>query len=290
MKTLKSIALAVVISLTACAGALPPPPNPVADAQQRLLNQAQATYEEKCRTLAGEKIYKTVQDVDGLLLMKVRPARGAKEWADLMWPGAAFARESTADEYITTFLGYEFGVGDPRTGKPMRVSPRSRGYISSSFGDGAIPGYRWVEAIDPKDAQRYRYRGSEKVVGKKDITAPNVQAALKANPNYDLNVYRWVLEKSAAVGPMPRYGVTYEDHVIPEDRALGIASSTVKVIDLKTQEVLGEMTRYAWTRGGASTANPSPWLTAYRCPDHAVGTDAATRKFVDQILIPRQEK
>jgi hypothetical protein len=76
--------------------------------------------------------------------------------------------------------------------------------------------------------------------------------------------------------------------VIPEERRLGLASSTVKVLDLKTGEVLGEMLRYAWSPGAPSPANPTPWLTAYRCPDHARGTNAATRKFVDQILIPKK--
>ncbi|MBK6638440.1 MAG: hypothetical protein IPG34_12730 [Rhodocyclaceae bacterium] len=55
-----------------------------------------------------------------------------------------------------------------------------------------------------------------------------------------------MLDKTPAPNPAPRYGVTFEDHVIPAERALGLASSTVKVIDLKTGEVLGEMLRYAW--------------------------------------------
>ena len=53
---------------------------------------------------------------------------------------------------------------------------------------------------------------------------------------------------------------------------------------------MGELIRYAWSPGAPSRINPSPWLTAYRCPDHARGTDPATRKFVYQILIPAKEK
>jgi hypothetical protein len=85
--------------------------------------------------------------------------------------------------------------------------------------------------------------------------------------------------------------VTFEDHVIPEERVMGIASSTVKVIDLETKEVMGEMIRFAMGGNVKPSANyPTPWLNAWRCPDHAVGTSAATRKFVDQILIPRKEQ
>lgn len=252
--------------------------------------QNKARFEEKCRTEAGEKIYRTVKDVEGLVLMKVRPRASDREWSDLMWPGAAFAIEAREDDYINTFLGYEYAPGDGQTGKPIPITATSRGYINTDQRSEGLPGYRYVDVIDAKDGKRYRYTGFEKVVGKKDVTAPNVKLELQADPNYDLNVYRWTLDRVPAPAVSPRYGVTYEDHVIPEDRALGIASSTVKVIDLQTQEVLGELTRYAWTMGGASRANPSPWLTAYKCPGHAVGSDAATRKFVDQILIPRKEK
>lgn len=249
----------------------------------------QALWEEKCRTVAGEKIYKTVPDVEGLVLLKVRPTAGEREWADSNWPGAAFAREGTAEHFIYTFLGYEeaFALG----GLPRPITKEYRGYINTSYKPGPkqYPGYRYVDVFDAEDGRRYRYSGSEKIVGRKDTTAKGVQMALARDPNYDLSIYRWTLDKVPATDPIPRYGVTYEDHVIPEDRALGVASSTVKVIDIQTGEVLGELLRYAWSTP-ASRANPSPWLTAYRCPDHAEGTGAATRKFVDQVLIPRKEQ
>ena len=97
-----------------------------------------------------------------------------------------------------------------------------------------------------------------------------------------------MLQESVAVGPSPRYGVTFEDLGIPEERYLGVAGSKVRVIDLRTQEVLGELVRYVWSPGGPSSANPTPWLTAYSCPDQAIGANAVTRKFVDQILVPKQ--
>lgn len=246
----------------------------------------QLLFEEKCRTVAGEKIYRTVEDVEGVVLLKVRPQAGERDWADLMWPGAAFAREAREDEYIDTFLGYEYSSSP--TGEP--VTPAYRGYITTDKRPGGLPGYRYVDIVDPKDGRRYRYTGSKKIVGQKDVAAYNIQIEIKRNPNYDLNIYRWTLDRTPASDPAPRYGVTYEDHVIPEERYLGVASSMVKVIDLKTHEVLGEMTRYAWGATAPSPANPSPWLTAWRCPDHAVGTGAATRKFVDKILIPHKEK
>jgi hypothetical protein len=263
-------------------------PLATATAQNRP-KSGKALYEEKCKTVAGEKIYKKVENVEGIVLLKVRPNAGDREWSDPMWPGAAFALEARTDEYIITFLGYEHSSS--AVGKSF--TPQYRGYISPNYepdNPNNNPGYRYVDVIDEKDGKRYRYTGSVKVVGHKDTSAPGVQAALKKDPNFNLDVHRWTLDKIPAPNSSPRYGVTFEDHVIPEERALGLASSTVKVLDLKTNEVLGEMTRYAWSADGPSRANPVPWLTARKCPGHPVGAEAATRKFVDQILVPKRDR
>ena len=255
---------------------------------QERVQRGKALFDEKCRTVAGEKIYKTVPDVEGVLLLKVRPRVGDREWADKLWPGAAFALEATADDFVNTFLGYEHS-----SHRTEPVKPSYRGYIGMDYqpdNPSNLPGYSYVDVIDEKDGKRYRISGSEKIVGKKDTTAKGVQMAMEKDVNYDLNIYRWSLDKSSAPGPAPRYAVTYEDHVVPEERALWLASGIVKVIDRQTGEVLGEMTRYAWSAGAPSPANPSPWLTAYKCPGHPVGANAATRKFVDQVLLPKKEK
>lgn len=242
------------------------------DAQVRA---GKALWEEKCRTVAGEKIYRRVENVEGLLLMKVRPQAGEREWSDQMWPGAAFALEATGEGYIKTFLGYEHASNPEGRNDP--VTPSNRGYVNTDRRPGGLPGYRWVEVIDEKDVKRYRYAG-------------RYDEPWKTDSSYSKSYVRFNLDRTLSTLPSPRYGVTYEDHVIPEERALGVASSTIKVLDLKTNEVMGEMTRYAWSPGTPSRPNPSPWLTAYKCPGHAVGAGAATRKFVDQILIPAKEK
>ncbi len=290
MKTLlsKSGIFAALLILAGCSGA-PAISQEAREAAQTQTAQGKALFEEKCRTVAGEKIYRKVENIDGIVLLKVRPERGDSELSDRMWPGAAFARESTGDWYITSFLGYEHSSS--QKGEP--VTAQRRGYITPEYrtdNPSNIPGYRFVDVIDEKDGKRYRMTGSNKVVGRKDIHAPNVKLEIDRNPNYDLNVYRWTLDRVPALDPTPHYGVTFEDHVIPEERMLGLASSTVKVLDLQTGEVLGEMIRYAWSPSGPSRTNPVPWLNAYRCPDHAVGTGEATRKFVDQILISAKEK
>lgn len=265
-------ALFLLVLATACltAGAGAATPDQMTPAERA--RAGKALFEEKCRTVAGEKIYKKVDNVEGLLLLKVRPEAGGREWADPMWPGAAFALEARTDEYITTFLGYEHAAS-----YDTPVSTKSRGYIGSDYqanNPSNLPGYRYVDVIDAKDGNRYRYKGRWEEPWRYDKT-------------YLKGYIKFFLDKTLTPDPVPRYGVTYEDHVIPADRALGVASSTVKVLDLQTKEVLGEMTRYAWSPG-PSAGNPSPWLSANKCPGHAVGASAATRKFVDQILIPKK--
>lgn len=253
------------------------------------VQKGKALFEEKCRTVAGERIYRTVSGIEGIVLLKVRPRVGEREWADPMWAGAAFALEATSEEYVSTFLGYEHSSS--QKGEP--VSAKHRGYISSDYqpqNPSNLEGYRFVDVVNEREQKRYRFTGSEQVVGKKDVNAPAVRMALAANPNYDLNIYRYTLQRSVTSAPMPRYGVTFEDQIVPEHRALGVASSSVRVLDLSTNEVLGELTRYAWSPGGPSVANPSPWLTAHRCPAYTVGAEAVTRKFVDQILVPLGRK
>ncbi|UTW07170.1 hypothetical protein [Pseudomonas benzenivorans] len=254
----------------------PVPSDPAAMTPLQRAEAGQALWEEKCRTLAGEKIYKTVADVEGLVLLKIRPQASDREWADPNWPGAAFAREARQDEYINSFLGYEeaFSFG----GVPRTITKEYRGAINTSYSPGPkqYPGYRYVDVINPEDGQRYRYTG-------------RWEEPWQYDKSYLQGYIKFFLDKTLAPEPSPRYGVTFEDHVIPADRALGVASSTVRIIDLKTNEVLGEMLRYAWSTP-ASRANPSPWLAAHKCPSHAEAASSATRMFVDQVLIPRKEQ
>jgi hypothetical protein len=222
--------------------------------------------------VAGERIYRQVRDVEGIMLLRLRPRAREREWANRMWPGAAFALEATEDDYIMTFLGYEHSSSP--SGKP--VTPENRGYVTPDYqprNPSNLPGYRYVDVVSKRDGHRYRYSL---------VRVPRATSRIG-----------WVdtrLSKTVTDKPAPRYGVTFEDHVVDGERKLGLASSTNRVVDLHTGDVLGELTRYAWSPAAPSRANPSPWLTAYKCPGQVVGAEAATRKFVDQVLVPSEEK
>ena len=133
-----------------------------------------------------------------------------------------------------------------------------------------------------------------KVVGKKDSTAPAIRLELQSNPNYDLNNYAFVLDRIPAKGTTPRYGVTYDDISTREERELWIAGSSLKVIDLQTNEVIAERIGYMVDWGqGSQVGGRSPWLLAANnvCPEYPFGRGSSsqafqTTGFVEKVLKP----
>ncbi len=254
-------------------------------AEPSRLAEAEAMFAERCKK-AGVFIHRTADNVEGVFLMKIRPKE--INYGDQYNLDDPYGRDLGGDGYILNFLrGFETRQAQFAPGSPSRY------------------GYHYVEAIDPKDGQRYRYTGSRKVVGRMDATAPNVKFDLARDPNFDLNIYAFTLDKVPAPGPMPRYGVTYDDISIREERDYWIAGSSLKVIDLQTNGVMAERIGYMIDRGqGDRSGGRSPWLFAANnaCPSFFInpnlppnGRGSAaqrhqTEDFVETILKPILEK
>lgn len=238
-------ALFAALATTACAQTPPVQEDPKAR-----LAKAEAMFAERCKR-AGVFIHRTAENVEGIFLMKLRPSE--INYGEQYQMDDPYGRDVGGDGYIMVFLrGYESRQAEFAPGAPMRY------------------GYRYIEALDEKDNQRYRYTGSMKAVGRKDPNTPNHQISLKHNPNFDLNIYAFVLDKVPAPGQPPRYGVTYDDISTHEERDYWIAGSSLKVIDLKTNEVMAERIGYMMDRGQGNTGcGRSPWLLAANnaCPD-----------------------
>ncbi|MCL2345982.1 MAG: hypothetical protein FWC58_09050 [Desulfobulbus sp.] len=263
--------------LTACVG-----PSPADTAQreaaQARLTKAEAMFQERCKT-AGEFIYRTADNVEGVFLLKLRPKNNFDDQYRMDDP---YGRDLEEDGYIQAFLWKRDAKG--------------------LFNTIAAGGYGYADAIDPKDGKRYRYTGGMKVVGKQDPTAHNIKLAMERNPNYDLNIYSFRLDKVPAPDPAPRYGVTYDDISTREERDYWIAGSSLKVIDLKTNEVMAERIGYMMDRGqGNKSGGRSPWLFAadHACPrfgPEEVGVPRffhqllQTRNFVEKTLHITEEK
>lgn len=234
------------------------------------LATAQSMFAERCKT-AGEKIYKTVEGVEGVYLMKVRSSE--INFGEQFKLDDPYGKDS--GDYIRTFVrgSYQAETKNIPTNGPPRL------------------GYSYVEAQDPKDGQRYRYTG-------------HIEEPWLTNKSYSQGYTRFVLDKVPATGSASRYGVTYDDISTHEEREYWIAGSSLKVVDLQTNEVIAERIGYMvdWAQGSRA-GQRSPWLFAANnaCPDfyrnyknltpgpntHAsMAQSYQTLDFVEKVLKP----
>ncbi|MGE5384540.1 MAG: hypothetical protein ACM3SV_01505 [Betaproteobacteria bacterium] len=237
------------------------PRMPVRESAQDRLQKAEAMFQERCKK-AGEKIYKTVDNVEGIFLMKIRPK--SDKFNDQWAMDDPYGRDFGGDAYIKSFLK---GFFETNYRMPDNSALNQPKHVA----------YRYVEAIDPQDGKRYRYTGAIKEVTK--TSSPMIGGDGKT-----FLVKEFVLDKVASPGSMPRYGVTYDDISTMDEREYWIAGSSLKVIDLKTKEVIAERIGYMMDRGQGSRgagSGRSPWLLA---ADHACPSFAPKNGFTAQLL------
>ena len=247
-----------VALLLTCAGACTTTPSPERVKQQAEAKARQETamrmWKERCATKAGVKIHRTVDNVDGIFLMKIRPD-DIMNYGDQFKMDDPYGSDSTGDRYILNFLK---GFYHQQSDKPIAAGSPPR------------EGYRYVEAVDPKDGRQYRYTG-------------RVEEPWQTDRAYLKGYTRFVFDKVPANGTHPRYGVTYDDISTQEEREYWIAGSSLRVIDLKTNEVIAERIGYMvdWAQG-STVGYRSPWLFAAdnACPDFNSDNVRRDRKSV----------
>jgi hypothetical protein len=235
---------------------------------------AEAMFQERCKK-AGVFIYRTAENVEGVFLLKLRTS--VSYGYDQYRMDDPYGSDSWGDEYIKTFF-LESRLQANTHAKPEILERIRREYL----------GYRYVDAIDPKDGKRYRYTG-------------RVEEPWQRDKSYLKGYTRFVLDRVPAPDPAPRYGVTYDDISTREERDYWIAGSSLRVIDLETNEVMAERVGYMMDRGqGNNSGGRAPWLYAanHACPSFhgnpssGGGSSAQfnqTRKFVTKVLKPTME-
>lgn len=256
------------IVLLSIAGCLIPV---VEAANQDRLTEAEELFKRRCAN-AGERIERTVNDVEGIVLLKVRPhmVRDANQFR-LDDP---YGRDLGGDGYIQSFLKAEYDLYENRKitrANTKPVAPQTR------FG------YHFVDVLGI-DGKRNRYTAYLEQPG-------------KTNSAFLLDYYRVVMSSSPTLAPSPRYGVTYDDISTPEDRKLWIAGSSLRVVDLSDNSVIAERIGYMMDRGqGYNNNGRIPWLlAAYNaCPAFPgnpppTGQQGQTIRFVEKVLIPKRD-
>lgn len=224
-------AVAVLALLGSCMG--PPILRDWQAKQQR--ERAYAMWQERCKK-SGEFIHKTVENVEVVYLVNVRTrfnVNHGEQPEDQFKLTDPYGNDSIDSEYILNFL----------RGFYYREQPRPVGYP-------ARIGYRYVEAFDTKDGQLYRYTG-------------RVEEPWQHDKTYVKGYTRFVLDRVPIARRSARYGVKFEDISSRDEREYWIAGSSLKVIDLQTQEVIAERIGYMvdWAQGSRA-GQRSPWLFA----------------------------
>lgn len=239
------------------------------DAARARYAKAEAMFQERCKK-AGVFIHRTAENVEGIFLLKLRPSE--TNFRNQYRMDDPYGNDlQHADAYIQSFFW----------------GRHEEGFLHSVKAGG----YRYVDAVDPTDGKRYRYTGGVKAVRKKDVNAQAIRIELERDPNYDLNIYAFVLDRVPAPDPAPRYGVTYDDISTHEERDYWIAGSSLRVIDLQTNEVMAERVGYMMDPGqGGISGGRSPWLIAARTACPMRPSQGQTREFVEKVLHIHQEK
>ena len=230
------------------------------DEYQQRYQAAKAVFDRQCQT-AGEKIYRTVDNVEGMMLLKVREKYTDGKGRDPMWDDAAARsgsdpKDSSDQYYINSFLQFSTGVeGGGGLAFEGNLLPTSK----------YLPRYRYVDVLQPDGKSITRYRGG-------------------------WNINRKPLAEEANPKQPARYAFTYENNVDPELRKIWIAGTTLKVLDLKTGELLAEKTIYAFEPSlgyGADFSSQPPWVRAVKCPDDE--NLQISRFFVERVLKPKPD-
>lgn len=230
---------------------------------------AEAQFKKRCET-AGEFIYKTVPEVKGVVWMKWRmhPARygrGQFDRDDIY--GSDCEEEGCVEQLLrSTFV-------EPNNDMNKPFLPEN--------------GYEFVETIDPRDGQKYRYTAGVLPTHKR---SPKDRAtATKNNNGVDPgeDVYGFGIRRQAVSEFSARYGITWEEVSTREDREQWIAGGSITVTHLQTGQVIAKRVGYMMDPGLGSTAGfRDPWaFAAYNsCPRLPARSETDTRP------IPRDDE
>ena len=230
------------------------------------LAEATAHFEMRCK-IAGEKITRTVENVDGIVWMKWRSRE--INFDDQFKLDDPYGRDCGGEDCIAQLLRVTTGAElNPEEAQRHRA------------------GYRFVESTDPRDGKVYRYAGVIELPA--SWTAEKIEEHRKATgaevPSFS---YRFQVKRVPVAAYSATYGVTWDDISNPEDRKRWIAGGSVKVVDLSNNELVAERIGFLFDRGLGSTGgarSPWSWARTYgpACPP-IVRLNAA---FLTSVLQP----
>lgn len=227
-------------------------PNPVpTDSGYKPGMTPQEYFDHLCKTEAGEFIYRTVENIEGIYMLRPRKEASDYELQHLYALEDPYGQTTDEtykpeDSYVQPALGkYQFlEMPFPETAKESNSAKYRRYYRDPN----AHPGRDYPTAVDGRFV-RVPYIVTEKPVD----------------------------------GLQSRYGYTWRGIKRPHDRELGIAGGELIVLDVQTYEVLAM--RRGFIRSGDVRNNLTGvwWLGGHVCP--GVGGKRG-HLFIKEVLRP----
>jgi len=213
---------------------------------------AKAIFDKLCKEQSAPIIKRTVEDVEGVLLLKVRPAAaygGETEKNVPDWPEAAipeFGRltskqsQGFPERFLNVWRFFDLPVGNPPT--PFKAWTEY-GNVGSIRDAGWRKGFAYVDVLQSDGVSRSRYTGT-------------IDESKTDHPFPGLRV-----TSAPATPSAPRYGVTFEDNLDPALRKHWIAGIRVMVLDTQINEIISEQYFWTWESGFGATGQVQPWST-----------------------------
>lgn len=232
----------------------------------RYREAAWAHFQKRCTQDARETIHRVVENVEAILLLKPRRKPSELDLADQHWMGDPYGYSSyEANHPVATYLF-------DRSGKTLS------GRVLTP-----IKGYRHVELSNPKYQEgsgqsRYLRYKLESVVVLNSVTK-KPENKIQPRPA-EVDVL------------LSGYGVTWDDISTKEDRRYWVAGGRLAIIDLRTQELIGERIGYVIDpEFGSDHQGRRPWLAVgfsqnAFCPKFENRFDR-NKEFVAKVLKAR---
>jgi len=227
----------------------------------RKYRPAKALFDERCMQAKSKtRIYKTVDDIEGILLFNIRNIPSEMDLRNPHWPDAGLPNERKGFDYIRSFLNGKW------------KDTFRNGFIEKAKkddeNDSITLGYSYVDVKEGREFWRYKYMNLEEDS---------------------------LMRERSPQEPM-RYAVFFLNIIDPEDRAHWVAGTTVVIFDTLTQEILAEKTWYSFVSDPDSIKEyTNYWNSSENCPlsratrMYKYRPENATREFVEQVLKPKQE-
>ena len=240
-----------------------------AEARQKEYLESKAIFEEHCKS-AGEKIYQTVANVEGITLLNVPKESTSVSFNDPMWENAALPQVAKGDGYIRAFLNWKLLTKDSGNMLSRAIDPRDRELQVKIFGyaeelDGnkeVIFGYRYVDVKrESRNYLRYRYPDRE--------YRQDIETLIEQKISYP-----------------SRYAVEYKPLVELDDRRHWIAGLTVNIYDMLNNTLMAIKTWYAMAPSQGQAYQTDEWAHPIMCPEQ--GQSSPVRYFVTQVIKPKQ--